>query len=216
MVNAAREKVDEQYIKIVTNQLTTLKGSIEQNIQEKEKSLSKISDSLQVFRERYGIYAADTQGEVFAEQILAAESKKVRESARLAALSKMATISRDTIALLRATVKGYETEVKALKSQLNLFNQGLSKVTVLEREQKEVSGRLSFQRVQLNQLSTAFDSPLTGINLIEAGTVPVRKTRPRRSIIVISAVLISFIFSIIGLLLFDAYKEVNWKDVFEA
>jgi len=216
MVNAAREKVDEQYTKIIKDQLITLKSSLEQNIQEKEKSLLTISDSLRVYREKYGVYSIATQGEVFAEQILAAESKKVRESARLTALAKMSAISRDTIALLRASVTGYEMEVKALKSQLNLFNQGLSRVTVLEREQKEVSNRLSFQKVQLNQLLTAFGSPLTGINLIEAGTVPVRKTRPRRSLIVISAVLISFIFSIIGLLLFDAYKEVNWKEVFGA
>jgi len=216
MVNAARVKVDEQYIKIVTDQLTTLKGSLEKNIQEKDKTLQQISDSLQIIRNRYGIYSATNQGEVIAEQLLTTESKLIRESAKLAALGKMATISRDTLSLLRADVKGYEQEVKALKEQLTLFNQGLSTVLILERQQKEVSNRLGFQKIQLNQLITAFDSPLTGINLIEAGTVPTRKSRPSRSIIVISAVMISFIFSIIGLLLFDAYKEVDWKEVFSA
>ena len=108
-------------------------------------------------------------------------------------------------------VSGYNNELQLLKEKQLLFNKGLSRVTVLEREQKELANRLSFQKIQLNQLITANEIPMTGINLIETGAVPVMKSRPRRSIIVLSAVLISFLFSVIGILLFDAYKEVDWK-----
>ena len=98
-----------------------------------------------------------------------------------------------------------------LKEKQALFNKGLSSVNILEREQKELSNRMSFQKIQLNQLITAQETPLSGINLIEAGAVPVMKSRPKRSIIVISAGLIAFLFSVVGILLFDAYEDVDWK-----
>ena len=45
---------------------------------------------------------------------------------------------------------------------------------------------------------------------------PVIKSRPKRSIIVLATVAIAFLFSLIGALLFDTYKDVNWKDIYHA
>jgi tyrosine-protein kinase Etk/Wzc len=43
--------------------------------------------------------------------------------------------------------------------------------------------------------------------LIESGKVPIMKSRPKRSILILSAVLVSFIFSVIGVLLLENYRE---------
>ena len=213
IVNAAREKIDELYTKVVKDQLNELKASLEKNIADKERSLAQVSDSLIHYRNTYGVYNTLSQGEVFAEQILSTESKLSRESARLSALEKNRAVSRDTINLLKANTLGYRNELKTIQEKLMLFNQGISKVTVLEREQKELGNRLGFQKVQLSQLLTTTESAMSGINLIEAGTVPVMKSRPKRSLIVVSAVLATFLFSVIGVLLFDTYKDVDWQDI---
>jgi len=214
IVNEARMKIDELYIKVVRGQLEKLKQSLKQNIEEKESKISQLSDTLVHYRNTYGVHNTESQGEIFAEQILTTDSKLSRELARLNALEKNRSINRDTIALMKATVQGYKNELKTLQEKLELFNRGVSKVTILEREEKELGNRLGFQKVQLSQLQTTVDSPISGINLIEAGAVPVIKSRPKRSLIVVSAVLISLIFSVIGILLFDAYRDVDWKEVF--
>ena len=172
IVNAAREKIDAIYTKVIRDQLGTLKSSMDKNIGEKEKRLQVISDSLLVVKNRFGIYDATSQGEVFAEQILTAESKMNRENAKLQALQKISTIPRDTINLLRAVVAGYDKELQLLKEKQALYNRGLSKVNVLEREQKELSNRLSFERIKMNQLITASETPMTGINLCLLYTSP--------------------------------------------
>ncbi len=213
IVNEARAKIDELYIKVVRDQLEKLQQSLQKNIEEKENNIAQINDTLIHYRNTYGVYSTEAQGEKFAEQILSTESKLARESARLATLEKNPTISRDTIALMKAMAQGYKNELKSLQEKMQLFNKGVSKVTVLEREEKELGNRLGFQKVQLSQLETTVNSPISGINLIEAGTVPVMKSRPKRSIIVVSAILISLIFSVIGILLFDAYKDVDWGEV---
>lgn len=211
IVNAAREKLDELYIKVIREQLTTLETSLQKNITSKEHSLQVVNDSLLALKTRYGIYDATTQGEFFAQQIIGIESKFNRESAKLATFKQLGGLPRDTIVFLKAAISGYDQELQLLKEKQVLFNNGLSKVNLLERQQKELSNRLSYQQVQLKQLITAMESSLSGINLIEAGAVPVIKSRPKRSIIVISAVLIAFVFSVLGTLLFDAYREVDWK-----
>ena len=213
IVNEARMKIDELYIKVVRGQLEKLKQSLTKNIEEKESKIVQLNDTLMYYRNTYGVYTTGTQGEIFAEQILTTDSKLSREQARLNALEKNPSISRDTIALMRATAQGYKNELKNLQEKLHLFNKGVSRVNILEREEKELGNRLGFQKVQLSQLQTTVDSPISGINLIEAGTVPVIKSRPKRSIIVISAVLISLIFSVIGILLFDSYRDVDWKEI---
>jgi len=213
IVNEARVKIDELYIKVVKNQLEKLKQSLKKNIQEKQNNIAQVNDTLMYYRNTYGVYT-ESQGEIFAEQLLTTDSKLLREQTRLSALEKNPSVSRDTIDLMRATVQGYKNELKTLQEKVHLFNKGVSKVNVLEREEKELGNRLGFQKIQLSQLQTTIDSPISGINLIEAGTIPVIKSRPKRSIIVVSAVLISLIFSIIGVLLFDVYKDVDWKEIF--
>jgi len=100
-----------------------------------------------------------------------------------------------------------------LQKQIQSFNKGQGQLLVLERSQKEMSNRLGQERVQINQLLTAYSAELSAINLIEAGAVPLIKSRPKRSLIVISAVLVAAIFSFVGILLFESYKDIDWKEI---
>ena len=100
-----------------------------------------------------------------------------------------------------------------MQKQIQSFNKGQGQLLVLERSQKEMSNRLGQERVQINQLLTAYSAELSAINLIEAGAVPLIKSRPKRSLIVISAVLVAAIFSFVGILLFESYKDIDWKEI---
>lgn len=213
MVNLAREKINEFSIRIVKQQLYKKKESLEKNIQEKSANLAVLSDSLITLKNKFGIYNTESQAEVFAEQILATESKLARDEARLNILKSNKSISTDTLSILTANVAGLKSQLSNLNKKNKNFNQGQSLVLVLERQQKDMSNKLSVEKVELNQLITAFSSEISAINLIEAGAIPIIKSRPKRSIIVISAVLIAFVFSFIGVLLFESYKDINWKEI---
>jgi len=212
MVNAAREKIDELAVKIVKNQLQNFQISLEKNIKEKSSQLSVIGDSIQALKARYSVYNTETQGEVFATQILTAESQLANATAKLDAL-KTTGAPRDTLSKIKANIAGYKSQVSSLKQRIQGFNEGQSQVLILERSQKDMSNKLGEEGVQLNQLITAYNSNISAINLIEAGAIPIIKSRPKRSLIVLSAVMITAIFSFIGVLLFESYKDVDWKSV---
>ena len=212
MVNAAREKIDELAVKIIKGQLQNFQNSLEKNIQEKNNQLVVIGDSLNALKTRYGVYNVESQGEVFATQILTAESKLAGAIAKLKSL-KTSGAPQDTLAQIAANIAGYKGQLNTLTERTKDFNAGQSQVLVLERREKDMSNKLGVENVHLNQLITAYNSDISALNLIEAGTVPLIKSRPKRSLIVISAVLVTAIFSFIGVLLFESYKEVNWKEI---
>jgi len=212
MVNAARDKIDELAITIVKNQLQKVKISLEKNITEKDSKLKILADSITTLKTRYGVYSTDSQGEAFATQILSSEAQLARQKAKLKSL-KATGAPRDTINKITANIAGYEGELNILQERIQSFNQGQSQLLVLERSQKEMSNKLGQEKVQLNQLLTAYNAELSAINLIEAGDIPLIKSRPKRSLIVISAVLVTAIFSFIGILLFESYKDINWKEI---
>jgi len=78
--------------------------------------------------------------------------------------------------------------------------------------------RKSLLRLEENDkvLSVAYKSDSPAVLLVEEAVVPVIKSRPRRAYIVIVSTILAFIFSIIAVLLFDTYKDVNWKEIINA
>ena len=212
MVNTAREKIDQLAVNIVKEQLAQLKVSLTKNIEDKSNRLAVLSDSIRIAKNRYGVFNTETQGEVFATQILTVESQLANEGARLLIL-KNAGYPRDTLSRIKANIEGYKNQLTTLKERSDNYNKGQSQVLVLERQQKDMSNKLGVENVNLNQLITAYNSKFSAINLIEAGAIPIIKSRPKRSLIVISAVLITFIFSLIGVLLFESYKDIDWQKV---
>lgn len=212
MVNTARDKIDELAIAIVKNQLEKIKLSLEQNIEEKKDQLNILGDSINALRSRYGVINTESQGEVFATQILSAEAQLARQTAKLNSL-KTVGAPRDTINKIAADIAGYQGQLAILQERISSFNLGQAQLIVLERSQKEMSNKLGQEKVQLNQLLTTYNSELSAINLIEAGAIPIIKSRPKRSLIVISAVLVTAIFSIIGVLLFESYQDIDWKEI---
>jgi len=212
MVNAARDKIDELAIKIVKGQLQKIRLSLDKNIKDKQNKLRILGDSISALKTRYGVYNTESQGEVFATQILKAEAQLARQTAKLNALKRTRS-PKDTLNKIAANIAGYESELKTLTARSGNFNQGQNRLLVLERSQKEMSNKLGQETVQLNQLLTAYNANLSAINLIEAGAIPIIKSRPKRSLIVISAVLVTAIFSFIGVLLFESYKDINWQEI---
>lgn len=214
MTKAARLKIDSINLHMVKALQQSQVNTIEQSVIEKQRLLVILSDSTQALRSRYGVYNIDSQSESLSALIIARKGKLTSSAARLEALKSNRRASRDSIMYLDATVKGIKKEVEALQVEMEKFNQGMSKVQALEEEYEEASMQVIYQKEQLKKLRTVQKSSLSSIFLLDEAAVPVVKSRPVRSLLVIAATLAALVFSLIGVLIFDHYKEVNWKEVF--
>lgn len=213
MANAAREKINslaQQLIK--KNQERTLKA-YRNSIQTKRKELQLLGDSLGQLRARYEIYNIESQSELLADRSSSSKAMLVRNERRLSVLKGNENVSRDTIVYLEASVSGMREQVDSLQAQMERFRNGMSLVQQLEKQYVEANETLAEDRERTKQLQATYESDIPAIILVEEAGVPVIKSRPRRSIITIAAGLIAFIFSVIGVLLFDAYRRIDWRSI---
>ena len=216
VANAAREKIDLIAQNLLKERQLRAINTFENNITSKNRQLKLLGDSLQVLRKKYNIFNSISQTENITTQYDAVESRLVRNRARLEQLRKVRGIPRDTIVMAEALVLGMEQEVDNLKARIDLLNQGLSRVNTYEKQYLEANQTLSDDQERLKEYQATYRSVIPSTIIVGEAVPPVIKSRPRRSIYVIAAGAIAFLFSVVGVLLIEAYREVNWQEIIHA
>lgn len=222
VANGARQKLDEITGSLMKEKLLSVISAFQSNLVQKADSLGIISDSLQQLRSRYNIINTASQSEMLASMLTETESKLTRESAKFEALKDAKNVKRDTIELIGATVSGLIKELEMLKSKdqdsgisLDRFNEGRILIELMEAKFYSAREYLGYDAERLKILTAAYEAQIPSIHLVEVAAVPLMKSRPKRSIYVIMALLMSFIFSCLGVLIFETYKQFDWKSITE-
>jgi len=212
MANAARIKVDEIAQRLIKEGQQKAIETFKRDIQEKQRQIGMLSDTLARLRSTYGVYNANAQAESLTAQMSEAEAKLTRNRARLNALKNKPSVPRDSIIFLDAMVQGFEQEVENLQSRMETFNDGIGRVNTLDRQHDEATIQLSESMERLKTWQSVYESNTPAIILVEKASVPVVKSRPKRSIIVLAAGAIAFIFMSLAALLLDNYP-VDWQAI---
>ena len=214
MANAARDFIANTAVQLVKSSQSKLLGIFQENLKSKQSQLDSLNQQLLSVRKQYGVYNTDAQSESLSELLAKAESRLYNSQAKLQALQQSGG-RRDTINLLKANIKGYENEIEKLGERINVFNDGMAKVEMLQNIQEETSKILAEDREHYKQIQAAYDTDFPSIMLVEAAPVPIVKSRPKRTLIVVAAVVLAFVFSVIGILIFDTYQDVEWKKIMQ-
>jgi len=214
IANAARDKIDATVQQLMKEAHAKIINAYQVSMVQKQQQLLVVSDSLNYLRGTYGVYSADVQIESIMAQLYGTQALLVRDKGKLEVLEKMPGIQRDTIAYMRAKVIGMEAEVKSLEEKVKSINDGMPKIAIWEKQYWDANTALGNNRVRLKQFESAYESDIPSIILVEKAHEPIIKSRPHRSVIVIAAVMIAFFFSIIGVLLIEAYRDINWREIF--
>ena len=222
MTNAARNKINELAQKVIKRSQLSVIETFENSTKEKYRQLELLGDSLQFLQRKYGIFSTESQSEFLSEILSSTESKLIKERERLAILKETPGIPRDTIRLLNATVKSLEKEYKSLTdpeseslNSFNKFTQGKSLIETLQQIYGQLYRQLSYDNVRLEQLRSAYDANVTTVHLVETADIPVVKSRPKRTLLVLGAVMIAFILSCLAILLYETWRNNSWEEAFK-
>lgn len=213
IVKTARELLSSKTQQLVkSSQYKTLQSSMA-NIKTQEQSLTKINDSLTVMKKLYGVFDSGTQGEVFATMLTEAISTLDQKNAQLVSMKSLG-IKRDSIRKVQAQIAGLESKKASLSKSVEDYNQGILQVLGLEQAQRRMTDEVSLEKERYKKLKTSYDNPFTALHIVEMESIPVEKSRPKRSIYVIGFTVLAFILSCLGALLVDSVKEVNWREIY--
>ncbi len=212
MVVAAKNKIAELTKKMVKSVQSKMLATTKNSLREKKRAIDQMSLQLQAVRDTYKIYNVLSQSEALSQDIVSASTQIVKEKARLSVLSKSTGIRRDTLSFIKARISGLEQGYLETKKNLELFNRGLSKLVLLESTFKGAVKQYQLDKERYKQLEAALNNDNEVLIVVEKAEVPTIKSRPKRSLIVIGATLAALLFSILGVLILDFYKDVDWKN----
>ena len=109
---------------------------------------------------------------------------------------------------------GLEEELTQLNDKLGKFSEGLAQVLLFTRQYQEANTSLSEDKEKLKQYKATYGSDIPAMIVVEEALLPVVKSRPFRTLIVLAAVFITFFFTIVGILLHEAYGDIDWKAIY--
>lgn len=223
MANAARDRINELEQRFIKNSQAKLLAAFEENIRRKTAELEMLGDSLRNLQEHYNLFNVMEQSEQLSIQLATSESEIALNRARLEVLEKSPLIPRDTIEYIKANLRAYERERERLMSpeitgdnfSIKRYNEGLPKVSIMIDLHFQARKQLSFDLERYNQIKAAYNTNIPALQVVEVAEAPLLKSRPKRSILVLASVVAAFLFSVLGVLMVEAYRDFRWKDVID-
>lgn len=214
IANAARERINYLSQEVLKSNQRKNLASYEAGIAANEAILKELSDSLSRLRARYRIYNTREVSTDLTERYIIARGNFSRFKGRWDAMRNNPRIPRDSVAFTEATMKGYKSEVDSLQKDLAHLSGGEAELMLMETRYYTSNGQLGDAVEKAKMLSTALEADVPSVLIVETAEVPVVKSRPKRSILVLAAGAIAFVIGVFGVLLFNAYQENKWGEAF--
>lgn len=222
MVQEALLKIENLYRAATSGNKELIKETYEKAIAEKEYELIEVADTLTFLRKKFNIFDVNMQSKTLSVMLTQLEGSLYYDQAKLQLYIEEKG-PRDSIINIKARIagalrqrelmRGGSDSITDISSDIYAFNKGRDPIIYWETKIANLNEELSLIITQFAKFKTHAYSNIAGIIILEPVQVPTQKTYPIRSFIVAASALISIILGIIGVLLLDAYKRINWKEV---
>ena len=213
MANAARDR--SAAVIQATSQLgqRDMAALFQRTIEAERAELDAISDSLASVNDRYGILEPGIQGQQLAglrnsvERGIRTDSVVASELRR----SSLGSRLRDSVLVIEARLQASRASRDQIEDQIDKYTTGSGRAKSLLTRYRILSDQLSYDLQRQQRVEAIMESPGPVIYISEAARVPDRKSRPRRTFIVLGVTLAAAVFAVLGLLVYDTYKRVDWR-----
>lgn len=224
MVLVALDKIEDLYRSATSGNKGLIKETYEKAIAEKEAELITVADTLTTLRKKFNIFDVNQQSKTLSGMLSGLEGQLAYDRAKLISFKEM-NAPRDSIINVSARIAG-GLELRELmrggslrnpevetSSDIYAFNEGRDLVIYWETKIANLNEELSLIITQFAKFKTHAYSNIAGIIVLEPVQVPNLKSYPIRSFMVIGSTLLAIILGVIGVLILDAYKRIDWKEV---
>ncbi len=190
--------------------------SLEQRIDDARNTINITNDSINSLQRLYQLYDSENQIAQISELVTQSKNRLESEQARYDWHKANRGARRDTLNNMRARITGLKNQIKAIEDPdstnakglgIQELNQVKPILQTLEGRYYTLRGEMARDEVHLNMLLVAKNASTPALHMVEPAEVPSRKFKPRRTILVLGSVLAAFIFSILGLILAEGYKQ---------
>lgn len=206
IANEARDYANLLIQKIIKE--SQFKGieSLEKNISLQEEKVSNLADTIQIVKSNSKMIDPYFQSETFSAEVIKAEGNLADAKAKADYYSKFDS-KKDSTIKYRAIAIGLESKVAQLRTRLTTFYEVGPWIRKKEMEYSRSADQLSIEKEKLSQMLASYNNAFTGIHIIDKAIPPYNKSRPKRTLIVLGAMMLAAVTSILGILLLNSIKQ---------
>ena len=220
MTNFLIQQLDYMNKKLRTEKARNLRIFLEKRYDENLKDLADIEEALRVFQEKYGAISLPDQTIAAIEVAASLKAEIISKEIEIGVLQQMVGSGHSdytrAVAELLELEKGYRFfEIGDGKDEGGLFPP-FEKIPEYGLEYARLYRDIKLQEILLEflvpqyeqaKIQEAKDTPT--IQVLDEAVLPIRKTKPKRALVVILAVLLSFIVSIFYAMFMERMRSIR-------
>ena len=211
MARAARERIDQINLALIRSTHRRNATGLQREVAEGQRRLDLLNDRLTQIRQESGVYNTEAQSETIATSASLLSQQVARTEARLQEFRARGI--QDSITKLTVNLAGLLRTQEAVNEQLEKLNSSIGSIENMEEERLQANESLSESRTRLKQFETILGDDRRTLEVIEEATVPMVKSSPIRWLIVVVATTITFLLSLLAVLLIDAGRRYDWDRI---
>ncbi len=215
MANFMVRRLNEINSELSSSNAANYRRSVEMRYDEAQAALDSVLDATQAFQQRYGILDLDVQTRAYFDQLASLEAGATRaeveyeallaqlgpDNPEVGALREVATAASGKV---RSVLEGREGALPVPQGEMSNVARAyaeLQREFIVQEQTLEVIGPL-FEQARFEQEKT-----VEAVQVVDSAVPPVRKAKPARSVIVVTAALTGFLLVVLFVLLYAWWQR---------
>lgn len=193
VANEARNFIDLQAGKMLKSSNASLLKALTSTNEVQTSGAKTLTDTILALKQKYDVVRNAAQGDFIVEETVKAtgEYEEAKAKARFyAALPAY----RDSTIKYQAQAAGIGKKLEILKSKGNLYNEGTQQIHMLENEFAQLAAQTALDKERIKQYNAVDKNPVSALHVVDVAHVPLIKSKPHRSRLVIAAFIITALF----------------------
>jgi tyrosine-protein kinase Etk/Wzc len=206
IANYARDYINKTAQDIVKSTQVDVLKTFTQNISNQNLSSQKLSDSIRYLKTKYDLIQVDFQSKAYTEELVNAQANLSESEAKANYFKNIVSI-KDSLIKYQAATAGFRNKVNFLLNKVNTFNQGVSELKRVEAEHGRVIDQLSIMKEKEKLMSTIRENKFSALYVIDKARISDYKSRPKRSLLLLTSLLLTSLVSVCTVLLIENFKK---------
>ena len=190
---------------------------VEERYAETRSTLNTLKDKTQAFQELHGVFDLESQTASFLEQVASIRGEAIALEIEYQALLSQYGPGNPRVQIAKSAYEAANRKSReALQGREDILPVSQEDFPEVIREYIELEQDMLIQKSILEIIAPMYEQArfqeerkYEAVQVVDKAVPPVKKAKPRRSIIVIGATLSAFLIAVIFVLLFDWWKRIG-------
>ena len=208
MANEARNFIDLQAGQMLKSSNASLLTALTSTNEVQASEAKILSDTILALKQKYEIIRNAAQGDFIVEETVKATGEYEEAKAKARFYSTLPAY-RDSTIKYQALAAGLGKKLEILKTKGSSYIEVTQQLHLLENEFGQLAAQTALDKERIKQYDAVDKNPVSALHVVDVAYVPLIKSKPHRSRLVIAAFIITALFLILLAIFVEANKSTK-------